>query len=328
MANETPALQGNKITLGERKKQVEAALTAYDLSLQGIVKDVKDDGLVEAIKAYKAKFKKMQEERKDYTGYVESLLITPLIAKENELHPDNYAPFKSLAKRELDLRLKKAAEVSDANNLIKEKALYKEHIMNEFDRAVKEARLSFYQELTKSIEADCIDREAIAATLQAMAKTPRQYVKFQRTLIDDATALEIAKTIARPDFSRIATETMDNFDSLLDAHKKGKVAEITASKQAEIHEKHEEEKFHNNVIASQPQPEIKAPVVKVKRVIVFENTKAWAEAIISAFYENDHAWLMLKNKSFDKVTIGHMAEALSKCSDVTVEGVKYEEEKK
>lgn len=312
-----------KKTLGEQKLELDSYVKTESLALQAICLEVKDEELVTAIDSYKKKFKLFKDRRQEFTDKVRDLLITPFITEENKYAPETYEPYKAIVKRELDIRLLAAAKAKEVSALDKEKIAYKEHIANEFTRVYTETKVAIYEEIKKALRLPDVNLETIFIAITTIGKAPKSYNKFPRKIVTDADAMAISKTIPQPDFNKLIEEMKVEATVLMKSE--------TAVVQAKIDEAHgeaEQEKKENAIVASMQQvsaPKVKTKPVYVARKIVFENTKEWAEAIISSFYENDEAWLMLKNKSYDKLTVGQMAEALSKCPSIEVEGVTYEE---
>jgi hypothetical protein len=334
MSNENTSLMvaAPPIPLATRKKNIEADLLAKELELQGLCLKVKDSDLTAIITSYKSKFKSLYESRLEFTNYVADLLIAPFIEIEKRSSPDQYEPFKELQRRELNLRIKTA---ESGNSAISEKAAFKEHILNEFNRVVKERKIKMLYEIQRCIELKIpVTSPELKETLQDIANEKKVYNKFENKVITNEDKVVIIKTIPQPNYDIVVA------DMLAEAERLEKVAESEGSldrlkgaitaRVKDAEDEHEEEKEQNKITTAHEVVSIKLPAGKIKeaRVIKVENTKEWAEAIIAAFYETETAWLMVKVKNWEKLTVGQMAEALAKCPDVQVEGVAYETIKK
>lgn len=330
------------LSLVERKTNIQAALVKHELELQGLCKDVPDEKLVAVIADFKKKWKTMQDSRKEFTAYVTELLISPFIAIENRVNPETYQPYKELVSRELKVRQDKVAEANKAALKTKEKADYQEHVRNEFHRVFNERKIKMLYEIGVAIKSNIpVSSPELLEVFNDVINAPKVYTKMETKYLEPVEKLAIAKTIPAPNYPQLVADMLkeaqrleaeaapsptDGSSALVDPVEDNLDALISAAVNTAADE-HTEERVQNNLIANQVA-DIKAPRIVKKRSIVVVNSKEWAEAIISAFYQYDVAWLMLKNRNFDKVTIGNMAEALSKCADITVEGVTYKEEDK
>lgn len=339
MGNEVAVQPAVKpLSLAERKNNIQAALVKHELELQGLCNNVTDEKLVATIADFKSKWKGMQANRKEFTNYVSELLIDPFIAIEKRVDPASYKPFKDLEARELKIRQDKVSEANKTAEKNKEKVAYKEHVLNEFHRVFNDRKIKMLYEIGVAIKNKIpVSSPELLEVLTEVANAPRVYNKMETKYLEPAEKLEIAKSIIAPNYPQLIKDMQADAVRLEDnVNREGEKDEpvdddldaLVAAAVTKASEDHAEERVQNSMIASQVVEVGSTPKIIKKRKIVVENTKAWAEAIISSFYQYDVAWLMLKSKNFDKVTIGQMAEALSKCPDITVEGVEYKEEEK
>lgn len=323
-----------QLTLSEKKKVFDDFLNVKQLQLQGICKDMPaDDNLASTIAFYKKSFLELQEKRKEFTSEVTLKLVTPYITKENEYAIGNYEPFKKMVLRELQVRQAKNLQVASVNALNMEINDYTLHCLNEHDRVLGERKIAMYNEVaiavTANAMADVTGRALLRESLLEISMKPNPFAKFKRTLITDAKALDINKELKKPNYNSVIEEMMQEAERLHLLPKTELQSAISVAVKDVIADVVNEQS--NNAIASKHTPvTMVAPKIKRERIIVIEETKEFAVKIMSAFIQQDVAWLMLdkKVKTFEKLTVTQMANALAKCYDITVSGVTYKDVEK
>lgn len=318
-----------KLNLGERNKQIKEILQSSELKMQEICLNVPDISLVVSIANYKSEYKKYQEKRREFTGYVEGLLITPLIAKESSLRPEIFEPCKALVKRELDIRLEQEKKVLKAN----EKISYELHVNKEFQRVYNEIKLDCFKNISHGInELQCLPTdETLLSLLKEKIFAKKVYNKFENKFLNDEEKLEIAKGLQKPNWEKLYDEMLlsaqDAYNGLI-SDGGGVIEELVNNAIQE----HTDNIKQDEVSAAIAQSSTTAffqnnnKPVNRKKKIVLTGTREWARLIIKNFVDLPEAWLMLdsKIKSFEKLTVKQMAEALEKSTN-EIEGLEYEE---
>lgn len=343
-------LQQGWLKMSQIKKLSFDELQRMELELQAIVKDMATHGVLaevqDAIKKGNAKLGELKDCRLRFTRLLDEKLITPSMEFEKR-SGELMAPIIS---HELQLRIKASEKANEKAAYDREVALFKAHITNEYYRIAAEYRVKLKNEYAKQHISALEARMPVAGVKDLVAKIKQFlptiplpiFIKFQRTLIADADAMPIFKAIPaytgqKQDLEQsfkdvdvlFATYAQDiaNADAAIKAQ-----VEDNAQYEREISDALAVESATNNLIAQGSNSLTLTGGAKLKKslVAVIDNTEANAIAIVAGFMKNwAAAKSYLKVKSWDKLSIGQMAEALGKLktdnNDLQITGLQFTE---
>jgi hypothetical protein len=233
-------------------------------------------------------------------------------------------------KLELAARLDIESKAKEAQLLQNEIAQFKTHIVNEWTRIAHEYR-SNLQKMIDSSYINCIKAKNPVSQVPAMVSDLKDimsrfalgtFQKFDTKLISNEKALEIFhsidkyvhdkdlayyQTLAEEKFQMYAHDLAGAAESLakLEQHQKIRVAAAEQELAADI--------ATNTLIAQAETIMVDTPKVKREIKIVVVESEAWAMAVMTNFMK---VWqdvnYRVKVKSWAKLSIGQMAEALAK----------------
>jgi hypothetical protein len=283
----------------------------------------------------------MVEQRKGFTSIITDKLITPLMEFEKRMAPATNEAFKALESTSLDLRLAAEKESEELNRKASEEARAKVHFENELHRIVTDFKNVARREIVKQYEASlnsglAPELDVIMSEITKLGKSPLN--KFQSAYISRERLTEIWDNTLKPDWQSIAEDltefaekTFANFKHDL----QNKTAAINAAKDdAKLLELTEIEKTEataaiNTIIATAEVVTVEAPKIKRQLTVTVIESETWAKQIIAAFVINlPHLGKYLRVKSWSRLSIGQMAEALGKHateSGELITGLKYKE---
>lgn len=324
--NQLTTIQQGWLKLAEIRIDLFDRLRLDELACQQELNNIQDLPL-EKMQANlrNAKFNLSEAKRKrlEFTRMIDDKLTSPSMEFEKRMA----AMIDDATKLELAKRLAIESEAKEQQLLQNEIAQFKTHIVNEWTRIAHEYR-SNLQKMIDSSYINCIKARnpveqvpaMVADLVNILAKMDLGY--FQKfsgiRLLENEQALEIFHSI-------------DKYESSNDlAYYQSLVAEKFAMYQHDFNsiEKLEEEQ---RIRVAQAEQELKADLAintliaqsetlivdtpKVKReikIIVIES-EAWAMAVMTNFIKNwQHVNKYVKVKSWAKLSIGQMADALAK----------------
>lgn len=335
----TPQQQG-WLSLATYKDQVFAALQQGELAVQATLANLPDDlpTVQDRLKTAKQQAAQSKELRLQFTNMLNEKLAKPAM----EFEKRSEALIATASGKELQLRKAEEAKQQAAADLLREENQLTAHITNENYRVSTEYRTALNRWVTdfyaaqlraKKQQPDMAELENILRSVK-----PTAPVAFQLRLVSQQRAMEIYAGIPRPEMTAILNEVLasmpDRFalyaQDLQNAEAAAKAAEEAQTKQeAEAKQTVELTAATNTLMAQAETTVVNAVHVKRNLKVVEENTQVWAMAVMGHFIKNlPAAAPKLRVKTWAKLSIGQMAEALAKVAGDTEElfsGINFEE---
>jgi hypothetical protein len=274
-----------------------------------------------------AKFNLSESKRKrlEFTRMIDDKLTQPSMEFEKRMA----AMIDEASKFELAARLDMESRAIESQLLQNEIAKFKTHIVNEWTRIAHEYR-SNLQKMIDSSYINCIKAKNPVSDVPAMVSDLKiilskialgNFQKFDTRIITDQQALEIFHSIDKYDpigdlpyyqgqvdvIFKMYAHDLANSESLakLEQEQQLRVAAAEQELQADI--------ATNTLIAQAETLIVETPKVKREIKIVVIESEAWAMAVMTYFIKNwQHVNKYVKVKSWAKLSIGQMAEALAK----------------
>ena len=308
------------VKLADMKSSLFEELQKAELQIQGILAEINSDNL----KSAKSVMAEAKEKRMSFTRLIDDKLINPAMEYEKRMNQ----VISAAAVVELEMRKKAEQEALEAQEILNEEAALRTHIINEWFRIAAENRLNY----EKAIEAsyrNClacrVPVEKIPAMIADMQHILEQFelpqmTKFNRVLVSEVRAMEIYNSIDKYDpvfdlmkAKKNAAERWVNYEmDLANADAAIKALENAANeREAAIAEEIAIETATNVLIAQAETVTIETPKIKREMKVVIVESEAWAKAVLVNFikvFPVDK----LRVKSWSKLTLAQMAEALGK----------------
>ena len=329
-----PAAQG-WLKLAEIKADLFTQLQNAELECQGRLSNLSNElePTQEAIKAAKGIYTDAKGKRLAFTRLIDEKLLTPSMEYEKRME----ALLKTAGEHELSLRKEAAAKADAAAAYGREEAAYRAHITNEWFRIAAEFRAKCAGEITKTYTY-CLEHKVDPQHIGEYQKKLAEVITdiklptpltFKRSLIDDAAARNIIKSIraydpaddrARsiasiPEAFATYTQDLANAEAAIAAVQQEQ-KRVEAEQQAEV----AAEMATNVLIAQAETATVEGPKVKRELRVVEDNSEAWAKAVIANFMKNwQYCNKYVRVKSWGKLTILQMADALAKHATETGE---------
>lgn len=328
------------IGLAGRKNELTNTLTADELQAQMLLKGDTYEVIDSNLALYRKAHLEMVEKRKEYTNAIDAGIVQPLMAFEKRVDPKTNSTYISLAQKSLILRKDAETKATATNAKALETSTFKAHCQNEFFRVCAEYRAMLRGEVVKQYafwlnEGTMCDLDQLKQTLQLVpVPAVKKYIPTALTTEDMG---KIYATLTKPDYSHIHNEmiefldeTFANFRSDL-ANRKQAIAHVTQEAalqtQAESTQLNEDVAL-NTLISTAETVIVDTPKIKRTMVIVMVESEQWAKTIMSQFITNlPSLGKYIRVKSWAKLTIGQMAEYLSKFStdeEKELPGLTYE----
>lgn len=311
-----------KSALFDELQRAELAVQDYINGIDGNTLDVVQHN----IKSAKQTLADAKSKRLEFTRMIDEKLINPTMEFEKRMA----ANIESGSAIELEMR-KQAAEAAQSQQMIaNEAAALKAHIVNEWFRIAAQYRYELERITLESYQNCLKDKQpvhAIPAMVQNMKmildewKFP-EFEKFERQHVKDGHAKEIFDSIEKYNPANDLQNAKNNVSAVwstyandlanadaaiesIDKHKK--LAEMAMQMDVEL------ETATNALIAEAETLIVETPKVKKEMKIVAEETEQWAKTIVSNFVRLwPYCNKFVRVKSWQKLTIGQMAEALAK----------------
>jgi hypothetical protein len=334
--------------LAENKNNLTAQLGVAELGLQQILLNVnKEDhnSITEALATYRKKHSEMVAQRKEFTSIIDANIVQPLMAFEKRADPKSNEVYIDIDTKGLFLRQAEAQKASQFQAIESEKLMFVAHCTNEYLRIENKYLL----------DLSAVVDTGYAANLKAKSPKPHldniivnmkavkidQPAKFEPQYLTKEQMREIYLSITPPNCAQFLAEKIDflpqvfiNYESDLANSQAAiermetdaKIAAIEAEKKVEA------ESAINTLVATASTPIVEIP--KIKRNLVIEpiNSAEWAQLIMTTFIANMPTLTRLvRVKSWEKLSIGQMADAIAKHATDTGEtfkGVTYVEVQK
>jgi hypothetical protein len=274
-----------------------------------------------------AKFNLSEAKRKrlDFTRMIDDKLSQPSMEFEKRMA----AMIDEATKLELAARLDIESKAIEAQLLQNEIAQFKTHIVNEWTRIAHEYR-SNLQKMIDSSYINCIKAKVPVSQVPAMVADLKDimsrfalgnFQKFDTRLISDQQALQIFHSIDKyePDgdlayYQGLAEERFQMYaHDLANAESLQKLLQEQQLRVAAAEQELAADIATNTLIAQSETLIVDTPKVKREIKIVVVESEAWAMAILTNFIKNwQYVNKYVKVKSWAKLSIGQMAEALAK----------------
>lgn len=323
--NQLTTIQQGWLKLAEIRIDLFDRLRLDELACQGELKDIETLPL-EKMQANlrNAKFNLSEAKRKrmDFTRMIDDKLTGPSMEFEKRMA----SMIDEASKLELAKRLAIESEAKESQLHANEVAMYKAHIVNEWTRIAHEYR-SNLQKMIDSSYINCIKSrvdvakvpEMVADLVNILARIElSHFVKFNRMFITDQEALEIFHSIDKyepsNDLKYYQDMVADTFSMY--AHDFNSIDQLEEEQRIRVAKAEQELKADlaiNTLIAQSETLIVDTPKVKREIKIVVIESEAWAMAIMTNFIKNwQYVNKYVKVKSWAKLSIGQMADALSK----------------
>jgi hypothetical protein len=311
-----------KTSLFDELQRAELAVQDYINGIEGNPLDVVQHN----IKSAKQVMADAKSKRLEFTRMIDEKLITPATAFEKRMADD----IKDAEAVELKMRIDAAENAQKQQAIANETAALKAHIVNEWFRIAAQYRheleritLESYQNCLKSKQPV----ESIPNMIHDMKsildnwKLP-EFQKFDRKLVSDGLAKEIYDSIEKYNPADDLETAIKNISVIWSTYSNDLANVDVAIESIEKHKQIAEMAFEmdlefetatNALIAEAETLIVETPKVKKEIKIKPEETEQWAKTIVSNFvrlwpYVNQY----VRVKSWTKLTIGQMADALAK----------------
>jgi hypothetical protein len=326
--NQLTTIQQGWLKLAEIRIDLFDRLRLDELACQAELNNIKELPL-ERMQANlrNAKFNLSEAKRKrlEFTRMIDEKLNGPSMEFEKRMA----AMIDEASKFELAARLDIESKAKESQLHANEVALYKAHIINEWTRIAHEYR-SNLQKMIDSSYINCIKAKNPVSQMPAMVSDLQSimskfdlssFVKFQRMFITDQEALDIFHSIDKyePSNDLAYYQTLVNDRFAMYAHdlaNEESLTKLLQEQQLRVAQAEQELKADiatNTLIAQAETLIVDTPKVKREIKIVVIESEAWAMAVITNFIKNwQYVNKYVKVKSWAKLSIGQMAEALAK----------------
>jgi len=326
--NQLTTIQQGWLKLAEIRIDLFERLKLDELACQAELKDFEKlplERMQANLRNVKHFLSEAKRKRLDFTRMIDDKLSQPSMEFEKRMA----AMIDEASKLELAARLDIESKAIESQLLQNEIAQFKAHVINEWIRIAHEYR-SNLQKIIDSSYINCIKAKNPVEQVPAMVSDLKvilskialgNFQKFDTRLITDQQALEIFHSIDKYDpifdlpyyqgqvdvIFRMYAHDLANAESLakLEQAQKLRVAAAEQELAADI--------ATNTLIAQAETLIVDTPKVKREIKIVVVESEAWAMAVMSNFMK---VWqdvnYRVKVKSWAKLSIGQMAEALAK----------------
>lgn len=342
--NLTP-VQSGWIKLSDIKTALFDDLQRAELMVQNLTDNIQGKSLVvvqENIKRAKQTLSEAKTKRLEFTRMIDEKLINPTMAFEKRML-ENIDKANAV---ELELRKAAAAEAEKEQLYLNEVAALKAHIVNEWFRIAAQYRYEL-EKITLESYSNCLKNRVPVDQIEHMTtdmirildnwKLP-EFQKFERKFVPDGHAKEVFDSIDKYDPAGDLKRAKDNVANVWSTYANDLQNADIAIESIEMETDHKLQSLKqdialetatNTLIAEAETLVIDAPKVKKEIKIVVVESEAWAKTIVANFvrlwpYANKY----VRVKSWSKLSIGQMAEALSKHINETgniIPGVEIEE---
>jgi len=326
--NQLTTIQQGWLTLAEIRIDLFDRLILDELACQAELNNIQELPLDKMqVNLRNAKFNLSEAKRKrlEFTRMIDDKLTSPSMEFEKRMA----AMIDEATKLELAARLDIESKAKESQLHANEVALYKAHIINEWTRIAHEYR-SNLQKMIDSSYINCIKAKVPVDQLSAMILDLQSimsrfdlssFIKFQRMFITDQEALDIFHSIDKyePSNDLEYYQTLVNDRFAMYAHdlaNEESLTKLLQEQQLRVAQAEQElaaDIATNTLIAQAETLIVDTPKVKREIKIVVIESEAWAMAVMTNFIKNwQYVNKYVKVKSWAKLSIGQMAEALAK----------------
>ena len=325
-----------KSALFDELQRAELAVQDYINGIEGNPLDVVQHNL----KSAKQVMADAKAKRLEFTRMIDEKLITPTMEFEKRMA----ANIESGSAIELQMRKEAAEDAEKRQAYANEVAALKAHIVNEWFRIAAEYRFEL-ERITLESYQNCLKSRQPVEHIQGMIadmesildgwKLP-EFEKFERKLITDGHAKEIFDSIEKYNPAEDLQTAKNNVSAVWSTYANDLANADAAIESIDQHKKLAEMALHveidletNALIAEAETLIVETPKVKKELKIVAEETEQWAKTIVSNFVRLwPYCNKFVRVKSWQKLTIGQMADALAKHINETgnaIPGIQTEE---
>lgn len=326
--NQLTTIQQGWLKLAEIRIDLFDRLRLDELACQGELKDIEKLPL-EKMQANlrNAKFNLSEAKRKrmDFTKMLDDKLYSPSMEFEKRMA----SMIDEASKLELAARLEVERLAKKAQGHANEVSQFKAHIVNEWARVAHEHR-SNLQKIIDSSYINCISARNPVEQVPAMVADLKVIMSkfelspfdiFKRTHIDNREATDIYHSIDKynPDgdlayYQTLAEERFQMYGhDFANEESLEKLLQEQRIRVAQAEQELKAELAINTLIAQSETLIVDTPKVKREIKIVIVESEAWAMAVMTNFIKNwQYVNKYVKVKSWAKLSIGQMADALSK----------------
>jgi hypothetical protein len=278
-----------------------------------------------ALKSAKFNLSEAKRKRLEFTRMIDEKLTGPSMEFEKRMA----AMIDEASKFELAARLDIESKAIEAQLLQNEIAQFKAHVINEWTRIAHEYR-SNLQKMIDSSYINCIKNKVPSFQVPEMISDLKYildkislstFTKFNRMFITDQEALEIFHSIEKYNGKEdlIYYQDLVNEKYKMYAHdlaNEESIVKLEAEQQLRVKNAENElqaEIATNILIAQAESLIIETPKIKREIKIIIVESEEWAINIMTTFIKNwQYVNKYVKVKSWAKLSIGQMAEALAK----------------
>jgi hypothetical protein len=257
---------------------------------------------------------------------IDEKLITPATAFEKRMSEQ----IEQATAIELEMRKQAAENAEKQQAIANETAALKAHIVNEWFRIAAQYRHEL-ERITLESYSNCLKEKHPPHSIPAMVQDMKrilnewklpEFQKFERKLVSDGLAKEIYDSIEKYNPADDLQTAIKNISVIWSTYSNDLANVDVAIESIEKHKQIAEMAFEmdlefetatNALIAEAEMPIVETPKVKKEIKIKVDETEQWAKTIVSNFirlwpYVNQY----VRVKSWTKLTIGQMADALAK----------------
>ena len=327
-----------KSALFDELQRAELAVQDYVNGIDGNPLDV----IQHNIKSAKQVMADAKAKRLEFTRMIDEKLITPTMEFEKRMA----ANIEVAAAIELDARKKAAEDAQSQQAYANEAAALKAHIVNEWFRIAAEYRFEL-ERITLESYQNCLKDKQPVHSIPAMVQNMKlildewklpEFQRFERKHVKDSHAKEIFDSIEKYNPADDLQTAKNNVSAVWSTYANDLANADAAIESIDQHKKLAEMALHveidletstNALIAEAETLIVETPKVKKELKIVAEETEQWAKTIVSNFVRLwPYCNKFVRVKSWQKLTIGQMADALAKHINETgnaIPGIQTEE---
>jgi len=326
--NQLTTIQQGWLKLAEIRIDLFDRLRLDELACQAELKDFQDlplEKMQANLRNVKHFLSEAKRKRLDFTRMIDDKLSQPSMEFEKRMA----AMIDEATKLELAARLDIESKAIESQLLQNEIAQFKTHIVNEWTRIAHEYR-SNLQKMIDSSYINCIKAKNPVSQVPAMVSDLKDimsrfelgtFKKFDYRLITTTQALEIFHSIDKYEPSGDLAYYQGQVDvkfqmyghDLANAESLAKLEQEQQLRVAAAEQELAADIATNTLIAQAETLIVDTPKVKREIKIVVVESEAWAMAVMANFMK---VWqdvnYRVKVKSWAKLSIGQMAEALAK----------------
>lgn len=327
------------VQLAQSKNELTQKLANSELALQKILLDVNVNdhkAIDEALAVYRKSHTMLIESRKEFTSIIEGNIVQPLMQFEKRSDPKVNANYLDLTTISLNLRQIAAKKAHEFQALENEKNMFTNHCINEFLRIESK----YIQDLNNAIDENYenhLTNNIVTPHLLVIEGSLRAVKidairKFVPVIITKEQMQELFLKVEQPKYNEILENKISqlphifiNYESdLANAAAAIEQRELDAKIAAkEIAHKLEAETAINTLISQASTPVVETPKIKVELKIEVINSPEWAQLIMTQFIANMPTLVKyVRVKTWDNLSIGQMATAISKHASETGETFK------